>query len=570
MGTDDTAMWALDAWRPALERFGRVTRLTVALYDTDGLRTCGPVNRTPLFDLLAESDHDLGLFAECTERCLQGAYGPQEVVVAHRFGLAAIGTALTRNGTTVGVAVAGYHLSEFPDAIAIERLAREGRRPAARLWDAVRQETPASVSRIASHGELLQVLVETVLREHDRSREHVNLSARLQAALERLRASEERLRLIVESVADYGILTLDPSGRITSWNLGAERIFGYSAEEAIGQPADIIFTLEDRGAGAPEEEMRRAAETGRAEDERWHVDKAGRRFYISGVLAPLAMDGVLAGYVKVARDVTQRKALEEALRRAHDELEQRVRERTLELAQSNTLLRAEVRERHAAEDQIKALLKRIITSQEEERRKIARDIHDHLGQQMTALRLSLEALCARSDVDPSIAEPTLRTQQLAEELDRSIDFLTWELRPASLDHFGLSAALRHLVTGWSERFGIPADYGATGTEGLRLAPEVETNLYRVAQEALHNVVKHAEATRVSVLLEWRDRRVVLVIEDNGRGFIQPDVRRRRSTPGLGLVGMRERAVLVGGELEIESSPGGGTTIFVRVPLRNGG
>ena len=182
MRTDEPALWTADVWRPALEKYGGVTRLTVALYDAHGQLACGPVNRTSLWELFAEPEHDSGLFAECVKRCLHPAEPSDAIVVANRFGLAAVGTALALNGDTVGAAVAGYHLSEFPQTIAIERLAREARLPPDRLWDAVRHETPLPRSRIVSHGELLQVLAETVLREHDRSRQHAELSARLQAA----------------------------------------------------------------------------------------------------------------------------------------------------------------------------------------------------------------------------------------------------------------------------------------------------------------------------------------------------------------------------------------------------
>jgi len=179
MRHDDQSLWAEDIWRPPLEKYGSVTRLTVALYDAEGRLACGPINRTPLFDLFGESEHDPGLFAECAARCRQAV---SAVAIANRFGLAAVGTALVLNGDAVGAAVAGYPLSEFPQPMAIERLARETRLPQARVWDAVRKETPASRSRLTSDGELLQVLAETVLREHDRAREHVDLSARLQVA----------------------------------------------------------------------------------------------------------------------------------------------------------------------------------------------------------------------------------------------------------------------------------------------------------------------------------------------------------------------------------------------------
>lgn len=247
-----------------------------------------------------------------------------------------------------------------------------------------------------------------------------------------------------------------------------------------------------------------------------------------------------------------------------DELERR----TLELSHANATLEGELRDRRAAEARIKALLKRLVTIQEEERRRMARDIHDQLGQQMTALRMSLESLRAACGGRPPVDDRAAWAQRLAEELDRSIDFLTWELRPASLDDLGLSSALGNLVRGWSHRFGVPAEYEASGTDGLRMAPDVEANLYRLAQEALHNIYKHAAATRVNVSLERRDGHVLLAIEDDGCGFSPAELARQTASPRLGLVSMRERARLAGGEIRIESLPGRGTAIYVHVPVGN--
>ena len=383
-------------------------------------------------------------------------------------------------------------------------------------------------------------------------------------AEERLRASEERLRLIVESADEYAIFTIDLEGRIESWNVGAERIFGWAEDEAIGRHTRMIFTPEDVASGAAEGEMRIAREEGRAADERWHITKSGRRFYASGVLTALRPDGVLTGFAKIARDLTVSKQLEDAQRRTHDELERRVRERTSALAEANATLAAEVAERRIAEGQVKALFKRVIAVQEAERRRIARDIHDQLGQPMTALRMSLE-VARRSSDDPALEAEISRTEQLAGEVDQSIDFLTWDLRPAALDHVGLSAALANLVKGWSERFGIEAEFDASGPAGVRLAPDAEANLYRLTQEALHNILKHAAATHASVLLEAREEEVVLVIEDDGRGF-DVGAHMSQANGGLGLVTMRERASLFGGVLTIQSAPEQGTAIFVRLPI----
>ncbi|MFI5076775.1 MAG: GAF domain-containing protein, partial [Vicinamibacteria bacterium] len=261
----------------------------------------------------------------------------------------------------------------------------------------------------------------------------------------------------------------------------------------------------------------------------------------------------------------ERTRAEAALQQANDALEQRVLDRTAQLAASNEALEREVRERRLAEQQITALFRRLISTQEEERRRIARDIHDQVGQQMTALRLRLEALRARADGDPTMGAQVEGAQRLAEELDQSIDFLTSQLRPSTLENLGLAVSLRDLVHGWGRRFGIPAEF-ETSAPDMRLADDVETNLYRIAQEALHNVVKHAQARNVSVLLSRRDHHAMLMIEDDGRGFQPQRPAAPHRAAGFGLISMRERAMLVGGELEIDSTPGSGTSIFVRVPL----
>lgn len=385
----------------------------------------------------------------------------------------------------------------------------------------------------------------------------------LKEAERQLRGSEERLRLLIESVTDYSIIIQDVDGRIEVWNPGAERMFGYTAEEAIGQSIEIIFTPEDRAQGAHIVEMTTAREQGCANDERWHVRKDGTRFYVSGVLT-LLRDGSLMGYAKIARDLTESKRTEEELRLAHEELERRVAERTLELAEANEALSIENAERRRIEKARLQLLRQLVRVQDDERRRIARDIHDHLGQQSTALRLKLEALktqCARYE---ELCEPIEQTQRAAASLDGDIDFLAWELRPAALDDLGLAAALRNFVKEWSKHYDIPADFHSTGMDKERPSPEVEINLYRIAQEALNNTYKHAQASRVDVLLERRDQSVVLIIEDHGVGFDPNE--REQTDKGLGLLGMGERAALVGGTLEIESAPNQGTTVFARVPL----
>jgi signal transduction histidine kinase len=205
--------------------------------------------------------------------------------------------------------------------------------------------------------------------------------------------------------------------------------------------------------------------------------------------------------------------------------------------------------------------------QDEERRRIGREIHDSVGQHLTALRLSLDYLCDNASVTPSLSDQIAKARRIAEELDRSLDAMTRQLAPVGLEQFGLAEALHRLVDDWSERFGIPAESRVRDIDSLRLLSGAASHLYRLVQEALHNVVKHARATSVSVTLMSCDGHFVLLIEDDGQGF-EVAALTSAATPrrGAGVPNMRERAALAGGTFEIESSPGHGTTIIVRMPV----
>jgi len=205
-------------------------------------------------------------------------------------------------------------------------------------------------------------------------------------------------------------------------------------------------------------------------------------------------------------------------------------------------------------------LRRVVAGQEVERRRLARELHDETGQALTSILLGLRAVDeAGSGEDVAQALADLRELVVATLQD--VRRLAVQLRPKALDDFGLVPALERLAQTFSESSGIGVQLEATlGDE--RLPAEVETTIYRIVQEALTNVVKHAEATEVSILLVRRDSTVTAVLEDNGAGF-RPEVVRSDS---LGLEGMRERVALHDGRLTVESAPGAGTTLRVEVPL----
>jgi two-component system sensor histidine kinase UhpB len=210
------------------------------------------------------------------------------------------------------------------------------------------------------------------------------------------------------------------------------------------------------------------------------------------------------------------------------------------------------------------LLSRLVFAQEDERRRIAREMHDQFGEQLTALSHSISSLkeaCAHS---PALADSVATLEKIARQLDRDVDQLVWELRPTALDDLGLHAALANYVQDWSRRVEIPAELHTSGLLDERLPGDAETTLYRIAQEALTNVAKHSKATHVDVLLERQGDAVSLIVEDNGVGFDEDPQAPRRD--GFGLLGMQERAALVGASVEVESTPGKGTTVFLRMTI----
>ena len=371
-----------------------------------------------------------------------------------------------------------------------------------------------------------------------------------------------RLAAIVDS-SDDAIVSKTLDGVITSWNRAAEHLFGYSASEAIGRhifliiPADRIDEENDVLA-----RLRRGEKIDHFETVRQTKD--GRRIPISLTVSPIRdATGTIVGASKVARDITERALAQEAFRRAHEELEERVRERTAELSQANASLLREMEERTRVERQREQLFTRLVLAQEDERRRLARELHDELGQQMTALRLTLETLNSLASDHPEVRAQVEALQALAQQLDRDIGFRVWELRPAVLDGLGLAAALAEYAGSWSKYSGIRVELHMTRPMGKRLTSERETTLYRFAQEALNNVAKHARADRVDIVLEHTSDHVSLIIEDNGIGFDPAEI--QAAMPGFGLIGMRERAALAGADFQIDSAPNRGTAVILRLP-----
>jgi PAS domain S-box-containing protein len=386
-----------------------------------------------------------------------------------------------------------------------------------------------------------------------------------QRVVEELAVSESRYRRLFETAQD-GILLVDPeTGRVFDANPFLTQILGYRHDELVGKELWEIGLFRDIEAS------KAAFQTLREKGYIRYEDLPLRTHDGRGIEVEFVSNVYDVGPTRViqcnVRDVTDRKQAEYALRAAHSQLEERVKDRTAELAQANTALTDEIARRERAEEARRDLQRRLTTAQEDERKRIARELHDQLGQHLTGLGLGLKVV---KDVvpHPSPAWDRLNElQALTDRIGRELHQLALELRPTALDDFGLAAALANYTEEWGTRTGVEVDFHAAGLDDGRLPAATETALYRVILEALANVLKHARAARVSVVLQGAQGQVVAIVEDDGCGFdpgptlIGPTTEHR-----LGILGMRERVALLGGELTIDTEPGRGTTVIATVPL----
>ncbi len=236
--------------------------------------------------------------------------------------------------------------------------------------------------------------------------------------------------------------------------------------------------------------------------------------------------------------------------------------RQLGLAVENARLLEEVQRKEAMRGR---LLEKVISAQEEERKRIARELHDETGQALASILVGLGTL----DSEQDISQVKLRLNELKGVVTKTLEgvhSMAVELRPSILDDLGLVPALQRHTKEYSARYDVVAEFQAVGLDGRRFSPHVEISLYRIVQEAMTNAVRHASARHVSVLLERRRDQAVVIVEDDGKGFDVEQVLGADMRHRLGLYGMEERATLVGGQLSIESTPGSGTTVYVEVPL----
>ncbi len=357
-----------------------------------------------------------------------------------------------------------------------------------------------------------------------------------------LRSSEERSRLFVEAVQDYAIFMLDPEGHVITWNTGAERIKGYKASEIVGQHFSRFYPEEDLCNGKPPMELEVAAREGRFEDEGWRVRKDGSKFWASVIITAVRDSaGDLLGFSKVTRDFTERmlaqKSLEES-RRKLQESEKSLRELSLHL----------------------------LRTQDEERRRIGREIHDSLGQYLSVLKMKLDSMAST----PPTPEEINECGNLAEECVKEVRTLSYLLYPPMLEEMGLTSAIPWYLEGFSKRSGIKTTFQAQKDFG-RLSRDAELVLFRVLQESLTNVQRHSGSPTADISISHTDNAVTMQVRDRGKGMpgqmLEHSSQDWTGSLGVGLRGMSERLRQLGGALEIISNEGG-TEVRATVPLQD--
>lgn len=374
-----------------------------------------------------------------------------------------------------------------------------------------------------------------------------------------LHQEAERFRLFVETVKDYAIFTLDSEGRVTSWNLGAERLKGYAASEIIGKKFSCFFPEDQVQMGEPQRELDAAAQEGRLEDEGWRVRRDGSRFWANVTLTAIRDDkNKLIGFAKITRDFTERMQAQQALQRANAELAAEVAER--KSAEKRLAM---------SEKSLRDLSHHLLSTQDEERRRIGRELHDSLGQYLAMLKMNLDSLESVLGSEPNgVGQELAQCIRLAEDSLKEVRTISYLLYPPMLEEMGLKSAIPWYLDGYSKRSGIQTNFEIEpGFD--RLAREAELALFRVLQESLTNVHRHSGSSTANVRLSMADAAVVLQIRDEGKG-ISPKLMEESGQDwlgslGVGVRGMSERIRQLGGKLEVASTANG-TTVTASVPV----
>ncbi len=379
--------------------------------------------------------------------------------------------------------------------------------------------------------------------------------------------SEERYRVVVENAQEGVMIIQDDKSLFV--NEALEEMLGYSGDELQDRKLQSLVFEEDAQQGNL---FFRRSYANDSEEEFTTLrlkTKQGEIKWVTLNIKPIMWGGRPAR-MEIVTDITPHKMLEKELRMAHAQMEERVTRRTAELSKANLLLTTEIEERRKAEEQILTLTQQLIRAQEDERQRISRDLHDNVAQDLSSIVLNMETLFdGGGAVEPVIRERVRSVAKVVRGAVASVRHIAYGLRPPVLDQLGLSRTLKQLCNETAGRTPMDVVFSAVGIENIKLSLDTEIHIYRMIQEALNNVCKHASASNCSVRLIGSHPDLLVRVADNGSGF---DVEQRRTEvvdeKRMGLKSMEERARIIGATMDIRSKNGIGTRITFRVPIKD--
>ncbi len=436
-----------------------------------------------------------------------------------------------KDGTLIDISLSTAPLYDVSGNLAGSVGVMEDITPRKRAEEELHQAAEQLEERVEARTAQLKLANRRLLREIEERKE-------AEAAL---KESEERFRVLFQTAGSL-IILLSPEGRILEFNQEAERITGFSRAEVLGKDALELFT-------PPEERPRVEAAMARvlaegssrsSEAPLKLADGTERLFLWNASLLRDEVTGRPRGILAVGHDISERQAAEAALR--------------------------------DSEQRLRFLTSQLLTAQEGERRRVSRELHDELGQALLVLKLQLSAIKDKLRKDQkSLWQDCQQSLGYLDLVINNVRRLSRDLSPSTLEELGLSLAIKHLLNAFSKHYNIASfDYEPDDIDNLFSLP-AQVNIYRIFQESLTNIGKHAGASYIRATIRKQDDRVVFRLEDNGRGFpVEEVVARPAADKGLGLPAMDERVRMLGGTLDIKSQPGDGTKIVFSIPLNGGG
>lgn len=378
----------------------------------------------------------------------------------------------------------------------------------------------------------------------------------------RLNESEGRYRQLFDHIEDTVLLhSAEPSGapgKFIEVNATGVRNLGYTRQELLQMSlADLTVPLKFQNLAAPMDQLRADKQV---LFEAVQVTKGGRKIPVEIKAHLFDLEGTTR-VLAIARDITERKQAEEKIQQAQAELEKRVEERTAELSQANQALRE-------SEKQLHLLAGQLLSAEERERRRISLELHDEMGQALTLLKFQIGSMVKKlGETDSKVKNEGEALVLHVDEIIENVRRLSRDLSPAVLDELGLTSALAYLLEEFQEYH--PAIGYREDIDEIDHAFTQQTQIciYRIVQESLTNIFKHAQATEVSVTAKKRENQVLFAVQDNGKGFeVDRGLGKERSAKGLGMAAMQERVRMIGGVLKVWSQAGQGTRISFSIPM----